>query len=112
MRRHHVVLLGALVVLGVGLAAADDEVVPPAENLVVDGVPKVPASLAAAVASYTELRPTSFMAWHPTRREMLVSSTVDGVAQIHSLATPGGRLAQMTHAEKPTIYARYPRHRG
>lgn len=44
----------------------------PGDNLVLDGVPNIPASLAEAVGRYTDFRTARLLDWHPSRREMLV----------------------------------------
>ena len=54
------------------LASAQSDVVAPNENLVVEGVPKIPASLAESVGRYSEFRSADFVSWHPTKREMLI----------------------------------------
>ena len=91
-------------------AAADELALP--DGLIADGLPKIPASLAAAVSSWTELKGTHFTAWHPTRREMLVSSRVGGIAQIHSVGSPMAALVQVTHGRQSTPYAIFPKHRS
>ena len=52
--------------------AQNDEVVPN-ENLVVEGVTKIPASLAESVDRYGDSREAFLSSWHPTRREMLIT---------------------------------------
>jgi dipeptidyl aminopeptidase/acylaminoacyl peptidase len=72
------------------------DVVAPGESLVVDGVPPVPASLAEAVARYTNIRGAGFADWHPVRREMLVSTRFADTAQLHLVRFPGGARTQLT----------------
>jgi dienelactone hydrolase len=45
----------------------------PSPQLVLQGLPPIPISLAQSVARYGEFRGHSFVAWHPQRREMVVS---------------------------------------
>ncbi|MGH9579615.1 MAG: S9 family peptidase, partial [Terriglobales bacterium] len=68
----------------------------PGDNLVVEGVPKIPASLAAQVGRYTEFRSAVFMDWHPTQREMLIRTRFADTAQIHRVKFPGGARTQLT----------------
>ena len=86
------VLLGACAPLPSTQAPPADIVVPNA-NLVVQGIPPVPASIASAVARYTDFRGHRFVAWHPTRREMLVSHRRAGAdtTQIFRIARPARR---------------------
>ena len=65
-------------------------VVQPAENLVVENVPAIPASLAADVGRYTDFRSAGFSSWHPTRHEMLIGTRFGNVAQAHLVKFPGG----------------------
>ena len=51
--------------LAVPAAAQPPQVIAPNENLVVDGVPPIPASLAAEVRRYTESRGAGLADWHP-----------------------------------------------
>src|SRR5688572_9331016 len=46
-------------------------IIAPPPALTLEGVPPVPAALAAEVEKYTGFRPTTFCDWHPVRREML-----------------------------------------
>jgi len=68
----------------------------PNENLVAEGIPKIPASLADSVARYSEFRTAGFASWHPTRREMLIGTRFGDTNQIHQLKTPGGARTQLT----------------
>ncbi|MGH9398876.1 MAG: hypothetical protein ACRD00_00800, partial [Thermoanaerobaculia bacterium] len=45
---------------------AETPVIKPGDNLVVEGVPPIPAALAEEVGRYTELRAAGFSSWHPT----------------------------------------------
>jgi dipeptidyl aminopeptidase/acylaminoacyl peptidase len=75
--------------------AQSDEVVPN-ENLVVEGVPKIPASLAQTVGRYSEFRAASFTSWSPDRREMLILTRFGDTAQVHLVKAPGGARTQLT----------------
>ena len=59
------------------------------DNVKSDGVPSIPASYAAALAPYAGFRRASFAGWHPSRRELLISTTFGNVPQLHSVAGPG-----------------------
>ncbi len=72
-----------------------DEVVPN-ENLVAEGIPKIPAALAASVARYSEFRSAGFSSWHPTRREMLIETRFGDTSQVHEVKFPGGARTQLT----------------
>ncbi len=79
----------------------------PGDNLVVEGIPKVPASLAEAVGRYTEFRSAGFSSWHPVRREMLIGTRFGETQQIHVVKFPGGARTQLTFFPDRTGGARY-----
>ncbi|MDQ3804579.1 MAG: prolyl oligopeptidase family serine peptidase [Acidobacteriota bacterium] len=71
-------------------------VIAPGDNLVVEGVPAIPAALAEDVRRYTEFRAATLAGWHPARREMLVGTRFGDTNQIHRVKFPGGARAQLT----------------
>ena len=92
----------AVVLLAVaGAAAGQPEEIAPAENLVVQGVPKIPTSLAEEVSRYTELRSARFASWHPGRREMLIGTRFANTVQVHAVRMPGGARTQLTFYADP-----------
>src|SRR5580693_1260865 len=85
----------AVILFATVVFAQSDEITPN-ENLVVEGVPKIPASLAESVGRYSEFRAASFTSWHPTRREMLIETRFADTAQVHQVKFPGGARTQLT----------------
>ncbi len=85
----------ALLALGMALAAQTPE------SLVVDGVPEIPAELKTEAGRYLEFRTASFSAWHPVRREMLISTRFADTPQLHLVAQPGGARRQLTFFAEP-----------
>ena len=87
---------------------ATDTVAPNA-NLLAQGIPPIPASLAERVARYTDFRGHSFVDWHPTRSEMLVAhrKAGDSVPQIYRLDRPMGELQQLTDGAERVTRASY-----
>jgi dipeptidyl aminopeptidase/acylaminoacyl peptidase len=86
---------------------AQEKPVEPPAALVLDGVPQVPASVAAQVAKYTDFRPTGFTGWHPTKLEMLVVRRHKNTVQVHRLDKPGGKLELVTDFAEPVRGAAY-----
>jgi dipeptidyl aminopeptidase/acylaminoacyl peptidase len=93
--------------LAIAPAAAQEPTLAPGDNLVVQGIPAIPASLAAEVRRYTESRTAAFLAWHPTQREILVSTRFGNVPQVHRVAAPGGARTQLTFFDEPIGSAVY-----
>ncbi len=94
MKRSLVALL--LVVCLFDVAAAQEQEIAPGENLVVEGLPKIPASLAETVGRYTDFRSASLASWHPERREILINTRFGDTTQIHQVKMPGGARTQLT----------------
>ena len=78
------------------LVYAQETVVPPGDNLVLDGLPPVPKSVAEAVGRYTEFRSAGIFSWHPKKLEMLVGTRFADVTQVHHVKMPGGARTQLT----------------
>ncbi len=91
-----------LVLSGNVLAAepADEfQVITPGDNLVVEGIPPIPQELADAARRYTDIRSAGISDWHPTKREMLISTRFGNTNQVHHVAAPGGARTQITFFE-------------
>src|SRR5437899_6191434 len=88
-------------------AFAQSEVVTPNDNLVTDGLPPVPAAIAAAARPYSEFRTAAFWDWHPTRREMIIGTRFGDAQQLHRVALPGGARTQLTFFPDPVSGASY-----
>jgi hypothetical protein len=78
------------------LSFAQSDIVAPNENLVAEGIPKIPAALAESVGHYSEIRTAGFLGWHPARREMLIDTRFGDTAQVHQVKFPGGARTQLT----------------
>ncbi|UFP96758.1 alpha/beta hydrolase family protein [Gloeobacter morelensis] len=87
------------------MAKAD---IAPNENLVVDGIPSISASLADSLARYTEFRTATLAGWHPSRREMLILTRFGDTNQAHSVKMPGGDRSQRTFYPDRIQGASYP----
>src|SRR6266508_2143 len=94
-------------VLPVARALAQSDVVTPSDNLVTDGLPPVPAAIAAAARPYSEFRAAGFWDWHPTRREMIIGTRFGDAPQLHRVRSPGGDRTQLTFFPDPVSGASY-----
>ena len=111
-------LLGALLAVGLpsparpqaAAAPAKPAVIKPADNLVTDGLPDLPAEIAEAVGRYTEFRSASLAGWHPVKREMLISTRFGDTPQVHEVRAPGGARRQLTFFPDRVGGASWPRH--
>ena len=92
----------------VGIALGQVPAIVPGENLVLDGIPAIPTSIAAEVGRYTEFRSATLQGWHPTRKEMLISTRFGDVPQIHQVKFPGGARTQLTFFPDRVLAGVYP----
>ena len=90
------IFAAALLLVSNALAQTGGPVVVPGDNLVVEGVPPIPATLPEEVRRYTEFRSATLASWHPVRREMLISTRFGDTPQVHLLKMPGGARTQLT----------------
>jgi len=93
MRRHFLLLLSIFTPL---LLISQTRDILPGENLVVEGVPPIPAAIAESAQRYGDFRGANFLSWHPNRLEMLISTRFADVPQVHWVKGPGGARTQMT----------------
>jgi dipeptidyl aminopeptidase/acylaminoacyl peptidase len=91
---------------------SDPAVLRPSANLVVDGIPAIPASLPSEVKRYTESRAATLADWHPTRREVLISTRFGNTPQLHRVAMPLGARQQVTFYDDPVTSAWYEPRQG
>lgn len=87
-------LLGFLLFL-TAVFAQTREIVP-SDNLVVEGIPKIPASIVEDVSRYTRGRSADLLSWHPVRRELLILTRFGDTAQVHQVKFPGAARTQLT----------------
>ena len=83
-------------IVNISAALAGTDYLAPGDNLVVEGIPKIPSQLAQEVSRYTEFRRAWMASWHPTRREMLIVTRFADTYQIHLVKFPGGARTQIT----------------
>ena len=69
----------------------------PGNNVIVDGVPKIPVSLASAVSNYRDSLGDLLLGWDPVRREIVMIRKRPDRWQIGTLAAAGGVPATFAH---------------
>ncbi len=87
--------IAATLALSVAPCAAAQYLTPGA-NLVIEGVPPISTELVNKVQAYTEFKPSSIVAWHPSRPGVLIRRRASNSNQLHYVATPGGVPEQLT----------------
>jgi dipeptidyl aminopeptidase/acylaminoacyl peptidase len=102
-----VFLLASLAALAQSNAAPAPAVIKPGENLVLENIPPIPASIVEKAAQYGEVRSAGFEDWDPVRREMLIGTRFADVPQIHRVKMPGGARTQLTFFPDRVVGAHY-----
>lgn len=112
IRLARIVIIAVLAANSVlGQSANPGEIVP-GDNLVVEGIPKIPESLAQSVNRYNNSRYASLLSWHPLKREMLISTQFGDTPQIHQVKFPGGARTQLTFLTDAVFQAAYEPKKG
>lgn len=76
-----------------------DTTLPVPANIKVEGVPPIPQSLADGVAAYGQYRAARLIAWHPTKRQILITTAFalnPPIVQLHLVDGPGRDRHQLT----------------
>lgn len=97
---------------GLSAAKAQDRIVEPPDNLVVEGIPVIPKGLAEEVRRYTEARSASAFSWHPKQRHMLIGTRFGNSNQVHLVKRPGGARQQLTFFDEPIANASFEPNEG
>lgn len=77
-------------------AAAQEAALPVPANVKLEGVPPIPASMPDRLVPYGSARLAQLVAWHPTRRQILISTRFGNTTQIHQVNGPGMDRTQLT----------------
>ena len=83
----------------------------PPEHLRCHGIPPIPLALADRLAKYTEFAPVDVVAWHPTRRALLITQRRGTTMQLHVLDEAMGTPRPLTGSADPIVNASFePKH--
>lgn len=91
---------------------AQQTTIPVAENIVIEGIPSLSTNLITDLKDYTEARGASIVAWHPLKKEMLISTRFGNSNQLHYVKTPEGNRKQITFFDEPISSASFEPIRG
>jgi dipeptidyl aminopeptidase/acylaminoacyl peptidase len=78
------------------VAEAQEKVVVTPPSITVEGIPPIPQSIADGLARYAQFRQAQLQAWHPTKRQLLITTALGPVNQIHLVDGPGRDRRQLT----------------
>lgn len=102
-----VLVLASILLVCASAVVGQEAVVPPPESLVIEGVPKIPASLAETAGRYGAYRNAGLVDWHPTKHIMLISTRFAETPQLHLVSTPGGERHQLTFFQDAVRVGRF-----
>ena len=94
--KKRVLLFLAGMLLAAVYASAQEAVIAPPENLIVDRVPQIPASLVERAGRYGSFRSANLADWHPVKREMLIATRFAETSQLHLVKMAEGARQQLT----------------
>jgi dipeptidyl aminopeptidase/acylaminoacyl peptidase len=86
----------AILALLPSMAVAQEKMVAGPPTITVEGIPPIPQSIADGLARYAQFRQALMQAWHPTKRQMLITTALGAVPQIHLVDGPGRDRRQLT----------------
>jgi dipeptidyl aminopeptidase/acylaminoacyl peptidase len=78
------------------LVVAQEKTVPVPQNVKVEGMPPIPQSIADTFSLYAQFRSAQMQAWHPTKRQIIVTTGFGSAPQLHLVDGPGRDRHQMT----------------
>lgn len=82
------------------LASAQERTAPTPPNVKVEGMPPIPQAILDGVSRYGQFRQAQMQAWNPAKRQMLITTTLGTVPQLHYLDGPGRDRRQITWYDK------------
>lgn len=82
-------------------------VISPPENLVLENIPELPATLAEKASRYADFRTAAPVDWHPERRELLIATRFGNTVQLHAVKMAGGAREQITFFNEPVRVGKY-----
>jgi len=77
----------------------------PAENLVLENIPAIPAASMPGLSPYQDVRSAAFLDWLPAKGGMLISTRFGDTAQVHQVSAAGGRRTQLTFQHERISWA-------
>ena len=80
--------------------SAQEKVVAAPPSITLEGVPPIPQSIADGLARYAQFRQAQMTAWHPTRRQILITTALGDRTQLYAVDGPGRDRRQITWHER------------
>ncbi len=94
--RHFVGVALAVTLSAAVLAQAPEKTISPPASVTTEGIPPIPQSIADGLSKYTQFRQAQLLAWHPTKRQILITTAMGATTQLFSVDGPGRDRHQLT----------------
>ena len=93
----HFVCAAALALLpALTVIHAQEKVLATPPSVTTEGIPPIPQSVADGLARYAQFRQAQLMAWHPAKRQMLITTDLGTATQLYSIDGPLRVRRQLT----------------
>lgn len=96
----HFACAAALLLSAPTVLHAQEPTVPTPASITAEGIPPIPQSIADGLARYGQFRQAQLMAWHPARRQILVTTALGPTTQLYSVDGPLRYRRQLTWSER------------
>jgi dipeptidyl aminopeptidase/acylaminoacyl peptidase len=97
----HFVCAAALALLpALTVIHAQEKVVATPPSITTEGIPPIPQSIADGLARYAQFRQAQLMAWHPTKRQILITTALGNAPQLYAVDGPLRYRRQLTWLDR------------
>jgi dipeptidyl aminopeptidase/acylaminoacyl peptidase len=82
---------------------AQEKLAPAPANTKIEGMPPIPQAILDGLSKYAQFRSAELVAWHPTKRQILINTSFNSnpaVPQLHLVDGPGRDRRQLTWMER------------
>ena len=94
--RHFVCAAALISCAALTVIQAQEKVVATPPSITTEGVPPIPQSVADGLARYAQFRQAQLMAWHPTKRQILMTTNLGSGTQLYLVDGPLRFRRQLT----------------
>jgi dipeptidyl aminopeptidase/acylaminoacyl peptidase len=102
----HLVCAAILLILP-PVASAQEKTVPVPAGIKLEGMPAIPQSIADGLGIYAQFRSAQLQAWHPAKRQIVITTAFGPTPQLHFVDGPGRDRKQLTWFPGSGISTRY-----
>ena len=86
--RHFVCAAALALFPALTVLPAQEKVVATPPSITTEGIPPIPQSIADGLARYAQFRQAQLMAWHPVKRQIVITTNLGSVNQLYSIDGP------------------------